>query len=218
MGIYFNSRSSDAKRGNETSKLVPIYEQITASKGGDFEVVFVSFDKNEEDFNAYFATMPWLAIPFSDAEDTWRRILVFSVISSAYLIIIGPDGKVQTEKGVDLVLFGYGADAYPFTPESFNFVKEQYEEAKRNQSLTSLLVSSYRDYLLSNNGNRVKLLVFCFFLFHFSRRGDMINDHQWYVFCRFQYRNLLGRRLSFISIAVGVANTENLLPYRQCLQ
>ena len=138
MGIYINAQFRDVQCRNETSNLVEIYEEIKALKG-DFELVFVSWDKKEEDFNAYFAKMPWLAIPFSEAADIRRRMMDLFAVSIPILVIIGSNGKLQTEKGIDLVLFGYGADAYPFTPERFNFMKEQYEEAKRNQTLTSLL-------------------------------------------------------------------------------
>ena len=161
MGIYINAQFRDVQCRNETSNLVEIYEEIKALKG-DFELVFVSWDKKEEDFNAYFAKMPWLAIPFSEAADIRRRMMDLFAVSIPILVIIGSNGKLQTEKGIDLVLFGYGADAYPFTPERFNFMKEQYEEAKRNQTLTSLLVSNARDYLLSNNGNQVILFLCCF--------------------------------------------------------
>ena len=164
MGIYINAQFRDVQCRNETSNLVEIYEEIKALKG-DFELVFVSWDKKEEDFNAYFAKMPWLAIPFSEAADIRRRMMDLFAVSIPILVIIGSNGKLQTEKGIDLVLFGYGADAYPFTPERFSFMKEQYEEDKRNQSLTSLLVSNSRDYLLSNDGNQVKLLLCCFIIF-----------------------------------------------------
>ena len=49
----------------------------------------------------------------------------------------------------------YGVDAYPFSSERIDFLKEQEEEAKRNQTLTSILVSSSQNYLLSNDGNQV---------------------------------------------------------------
>ncbi|KAM6589302.1 hypothetical protein CsatA_011907 [Cannabis sativa] len=49
----------------------------------------------------------------------------------------------------------YGVDAYPFSRERIEFLKEQEEEAKMNQTLSSILVSSSRNYLLSKDGKQV---------------------------------------------------------------
>ena len=35
-------------------------------QGKKFEIIFCSSDRNEADFKSYFATMPWLALPFDD--------------------------------------------------------------------------------------------------------------------------------------------------------
>ena len=35
---------------------------------GDVEFVFLSSDRDEADFDAYRATMPWPAVPFAAAE------------------------------------------------------------------------------------------------------------------------------------------------------
>lgn len=136
--------------------LLQTYEEIGCWSEGDFEVVFVSLDENEDDFKAFFGTMPWLAVPFSEAKETWHRILVYDSCNTACLIIVDPSGEVLTERGVELVLrSGYGADAFPFTPQGFESVKRQYELARMNQSLTSLLVSKSRDFLLSSDGTQV---------------------------------------------------------------
>ncbi|KAK3416839.1 LOW QUALITY PROTEIN: hypothetical protein EUGRSUZ_H02594 [Eucalyptus grandis] len=68
-------------------------------------IIFVSADKDEESFSGYFSKMPWLAIPFSDAQkrDTLDKL-------------------------------------FKRSPERLEELKDQEEAAKRNQSLTSLLV------------------------------------------------------------------------------
>lgn len=35
-------------------------------KGANFEVVFCSFDSSVADFEEYYGSMPWLAIPFEE--------------------------------------------------------------------------------------------------------------------------------------------------------
>ena len=43
-----------------------IYQSARLTKGTKFEVVFVSCDHDEEEFNRYFAEHPWTAIPYDD--------------------------------------------------------------------------------------------------------------------------------------------------------
>ncbi|GMN42010.1 hypothetical protein TIFTF001_011222, partial [Ficus carica] len=150
VGIYFNSSFGDYY-GHCTSRLVEIYEELAVSKG-DFEVVFVSLDDSNENFNSFFAKMPWLAIPFGETKDIMKR-LGKTLRVWAPLLIIDSDGKIATVDGITLVLERFGVDAYPFTRERFNFLKQEVEIAKRNQSLSSLLVSRSRDFLLSCHGN-----------------------------------------------------------------
>lgn len=164
MGIYFNSSFRDYY-GHCTSRLVEIYEELAVSKG-DFEVVFVSLDdSNENSFNSFFAKMPWLAIPFVETKDIIKRLRK-TLRVWAPLLIIDSDGKIATVDGITLVLERFGVDAYPFSRERFNFLKQEVEIAKRNQSLSSLLVSRSRDFLLSCHGNyQVKLFVVCYVVF-----------------------------------------------------
>jgi len=34
--------------------------------GKDFEIIFCSSDRDEDSFKEYFATMPWISLPFND--------------------------------------------------------------------------------------------------------------------------------------------------------
>lgn len=130
-----------------------VYQEL-ASKG-DFEVVFISSDRDEESFSGYFSEMPWLAVPFSDLETRKGVKDLFKVRGIPHLVVIDANGKVCTDQGV-VVVREYGVEGYPFTAERISFLKEQEEAAKKDQSLSSLLVSSSRDYLISSEGNKVK--------------------------------------------------------------
>ena len=67
-----------------TPRLAETYERLRKQRdGGDgsggggsaaeWEVVFVSMDRGPHQFDEYFGTMPWLAVPFAD--DAMRRTL-----------------------------------------------------------------------------------------------------------------------------------------------
>lgn len=159
VGIYFSASWCGPCR-RFTPTFVEAYNELYAK--GDFEAVFASSDKDEESFKEYFAKMPWLAIPFSDSTTRRRLNDLFKVNGIPHLVILDGNGKVLSNGGV-LLIKEYGVEAYPFSPEKLNEIKEEEEAARRNQSLSTLLVTQSRDFLISNDGNKVILfLFFCF--------------------------------------------------------
>ncbi|XP_073280152.1 probable nucleoredoxin 1 [Primulina huaijiensis] len=153
VGLYF-SASWCGPCQRFTPKLVEVYNQLLPD--GKFEIVFVSGDEDNESFSSYFSKMPWLAVPFSESETREKLDDLFSVRGIPHLAILNEEGEVLTTEGVAIVQ-EYGAEGYPFDPETIGRLKEQEEEAKRNQSLQSLLVSRSRDYLITADGKRVRV-------------------------------------------------------------
>eukprot|EP00961_Rhodomonas_salina_P254156 3434805-Rhodomonas_salina.2 len=66
VGIYFSAHWCGPCR-SFTPKLVAMYEELKAG-GKKFEVIFVSSDKDQDAFDKYFGSMPWLALPFEDRD------------------------------------------------------------------------------------------------------------------------------------------------------
>lgn len=62
VGVYFSAHWCPPCR-QFTPMLAQLYTMLRAA-GKKFEVVFVSADKSESDFDAYFGEMPWLALPY----------------------------------------------------------------------------------------------------------------------------------------------------------
>ncbi|KAL2903289.1 putative nucleoredoxin 1 [Bienertia sinuspersici] len=153
VGLYFSASWCPPCRGF-TPSLIEVYKELSSK--GDFEIVFVSSDRDEESFQEYFSKMPWLAIPISDTATKKTLGNKFDVMGIPHLVILGKDGKVSTDEGVELVM-EHDVQAYPFTPERINQLKEEEEEAKQNQSLQSLLVSGSRDYLISSDEKKVPI-------------------------------------------------------------
>ncbi|KAJ0081692.1 hypothetical protein Patl1_09757 [Pistacia atlantica] len=151
VGLYFSaSWCGPCKRF--TPVLVEVYTEISSK--GDFEVVFVSADKDDEAFKGYFSKMPWLAIPFSDSETRDGLDELFKVRGIPYLVILDENGKVLTDSGVEIIR-EYGVEGYPFTEEKIKEMKEEEERAKREQSLKSILVTKSRDYVVSSDGKEM---------------------------------------------------------------
>ena len=84
------------------------------SPNADFEVVFVSPDKDDETFKTYFSKMLWLAIPFSDSETRTRLNELFHVNDIPHLALLDETRKVVTQDGVDII-HCHGVVGYPFT-------------------------------------------------------------------------------------------------------
>ncbi|KAM0961907.1 hypothetical protein ACFX2I_021103 [Malus domestica] len=151
LGLYFSaSWCGPCKRF--TPALVEAYNEL--SPKGDFEIVFISADEDDESFKGYFAKMPWLAIPFSDSEARNRVDELFKVRGIPHLVILGEDGKVLSDSGVGIIQ-EYGADAYPFTLEKLKELKDEEEAARRDQSLKTILVTRSRDFVISSDGEKV---------------------------------------------------------------
>ncbi|XP_066378874.1 probable nucleoredoxin 1-1 [Miscanthus floridulus] len=155
VAIYFSASWCPPCR-RFTPKLIEVYKEL-ASQGKSFEVVFASADQNEEAFNEYFAKMPWLAVPFSDTEGRAALDGRFKVSGIPHLVILdAKTGEVYTEDGVEFVS-EYGVEAYPFTPDRINELKEQEKAEKENQTIQSVLGTPTRDYLISNKGDKVPI-------------------------------------------------------------
>ncbi|MED6184437.1 hypothetical protein PIB30_047448 [Stylosanthes scabra] len=151
IGLYFSGSWCGPCR-RFTPNLVEVYDE-TSSKA-EFEVVFVTSDRDEDSFKGYFSKMPWLAIPFSDSETISSLKKLFQVRGIPSLVLLDQAGQVVTKSGV-MIIHEHGAEAYPFTSERIQQLQEEEEEARRNQTLRSILASRSRDFVLSSDGKKV---------------------------------------------------------------
>lgn len=108
-----------------TPQLVKVYNELK-ERGEAFEVVFISSDQDQEAFEDYYKSMPWLAYPFGDKTKKDLSKL-FRVRGIPSLIVIGPDGKIVTENARTL-LSTHGAKAYPFTDAHIESLEKEMEE------------------------------------------------------------------------------------------
>lgn len=68
IGLYFSAHWCPPCIGF-TPKLVEFYHRFKDSdKAGRLEIVYVSSDKDEEQYKEYFNEMPWLAVPYSERD------------------------------------------------------------------------------------------------------------------------------------------------------
>jgi len=115
--VYFSAHWCPPCRGF-TPKLGEFYKKHAAAK--NFEIVFVSSDKDQAAFDGYFSDMPFLALPFAQRELKGKLSSEFKVEGIPTLVVLGPDGALITSKGRDKVDSDFDKCAdFPWNPLSF---------------------------------------------------------------------------------------------------
>lgn len=155
IGLYFAAQWCLPCQ-NFTPKLVSIYHKIKADvneagNGEDFEIIFVSSDRDQACFDSYFSGMPWLAIPFGEPEirELARH---FDVQAIPTLVIIGPNGKTITRNGRNLINL-YQENAYPFTNSKVEILEKQLEEEAKGLPKLVLHEGHHHILNLPSDGN-----------------------------------------------------------------
>ena len=118
LGLYFSASWCPACR-SATPALAQAYKALRA-RGKQLQIVFVSQDSSEADFESYRATMPWLAIPSGDPrKETLSRMFDVEGIPT-FVLIDAETGKTINDNGRGAV----GADPegvdYPWAPKPVN--------------------------------------------------------------------------------------------------
>ncbi|OMO75478.1 Thioredoxin-like protein [Corchorus olitorius] len=153
IGLYFSGQWC-VPCVKFTPKLISIYRRIKQTleeKGGeDFEIVFVSNDRDQTSFDSYFGTMPWLALPFEDP-NIKTLAKYFDVQGIPCLIIIGPDGKTVTKQGRYLINL-YQENAYPFTDAKVELIEKELDEAAKSLPRSELHEGHRHELTLVSEG------------------------------------------------------------------
>ena len=91
FGLYFSAHWCPPCRGF-TPKLANFYDVVNKTQK-QIEIIFVTSDKNEAEFNEYFGTMPWLSIPFKD-EAIQNLKETFEIRGIPTFLVFNSDGKL----------------------------------------------------------------------------------------------------------------------------
>jgi len=115
--IYFSAHWCPPCRGF-TPKLAEFYSKHAESK--NFEMVFVSSDKDETQFKDYFGEMPFKALPFADRDRKESLSKKFKVQGIPSLVVLGPDGNTTTADGRSKVMEHFDdCEGFPWKPPTF---------------------------------------------------------------------------------------------------
>lgn len=140
--------SSDAvdNATNQTSVEDGTLETKDENKIKENEIVFVSLDQSEEDFNKYRSTMPWPSIPFLDARRAILQIAL-KVTSIPALVFIDSNGKIITDSGVSELLTDPKLSSFPWRREVTDLTSSgaTLESLQRGPALIALLEDCQAD-------------------------------------------------------------------------
>lgn len=118
VGLYFSAHWCPPCRGF-TPKLVDFYNKLKAT-GRNFEIVFVSSDKNQKEFDEYYSEMPWLALPYSDRDRKNALSKKFKVSGIPSFIIMDTDGSTICKDGRSEVMEDSEGKNFPWKPKSLS--------------------------------------------------------------------------------------------------
>ena len=109
FGLYFSAHWCPPCRGF-TPKLINFYNTVNKNNK-QLEIIFVSSDKSEAEFNEYFGTMPWLSIPFKH-EAIQNLKETFEIMGIPTFLVFNSDGKLIDVKARTTVENRYPKDGY----------------------------------------------------------------------------------------------------------
>ena len=91
--LYFSAHWCPPCRGF-TPKLSMFYDAVNAHQK-QIEIIYVSRDKNPDQFNEYYSEMPWIALPFEDKARIAALGTKYQIQQIPALILIDHNGNLK---------------------------------------------------------------------------------------------------------------------------
>jgi len=124
--LYFSAHWCGPCR-NFTPNLKEVYDKVK-STNPDFEIVFVTSDRTQSEFDSYFGEMPWAAIPFSNSRARNSLSEKFKVEGIPSMVVL-QDGKLLNPSAVGTIRSA-GGDPFntPAAAEAFPWKMQAVQE------------------------------------------------------------------------------------------
>jgi nucleoredoxin len=115
VGLYFSAHWCGPCR-SFTPHLAKAYSLHLLAKG--LEVVFVSWDRSQAEFDEYFAEMPWAAVPYAQAEKLKSTVNKKDKVQGIPTLVIldGATGATITKDGREAVINDPRGNELPWKP------------------------------------------------------------------------------------------------------
>jgi len=103
--------------------LISLYKtlQNNPTRSNTLELVFVSLDRKEHEFNDYISDMPWKVIPWTSDNNELRTKLATTYGASGipHLVLVDGDRKTITSEGTSEVQMDPQGQNFPWKPKGF---------------------------------------------------------------------------------------------------
>lgn len=190
--LYFGAHWS--KPSNKFLPKLHFFYELNTTVKSDYEVIFCSVDRSEDDYEEYIEDMPWWCLPY--ATSTLPKLIAsLHANSMPHLVIIDKDGKIITKEGVNALTQDPTGNKFPWRPNR----------------IVDLLPNSYRSGELSTDEEIVLLptneLDEKYILLYFASHLDALSQEftPWLVKA---YNILKNKRDDFELIFVSGDETE----------
>lgn len=103
--------------------LISLYKKLKEDpeKKDTFELVFVSLDRDEGQYNEYTADMPWKCIPFSTPPEMHQKLAMkYKAEGIPHLVVLDEDRKIITMEGTGEVSMDPEGEKFPWKPKTFS--------------------------------------------------------------------------------------------------
>ncbi|XP_019615122.1 PREDICTED: nucleoredoxin-like [Branchiostoma belcheri] len=143
VGLYFSAHWCPPCRGF-TPKLADFYREFKATeKGKNFEIIFVSSDRDQASFDEYYGEMPWLALPYPDRDRKAKLSKKFKVQGiPTFVILDASTGKLITKDGRLRVSEDPKAESFPWHPKPLSEILQGKLLRRNGESTEEVDVST----------------------------------------------------------------------------
>ncbi|KAG5034310.1 hypothetical protein AAZX31_04G074600 [Glycine max] len=135
-------------------RLVELYETLRKRRI-NLEIIFISFDRDEDGFKEHFKNMPWLAVPFD--LNLHRRLIDRYQVDRIPSFVPSCSDGITIEEDLIGCIEDYGADAFPFTRKRHEELKGIDIRKREEADLEELLGHEGGKFLISGDDRKVPL-------------------------------------------------------------
>lgn len=116
-GLILYIAASYCSRCQSFLKKLHLFYQLNNKVKEEFEIIFCSMDRNEDDYTSHIELMqPWWALPY--AIDTLPKLVSTLKVEGnlPHLVVINKDGKIITKEGVEALEEDPTGNFFPWRP------------------------------------------------------------------------------------------------------
>ena len=91
------------------------FHELNSEVKRDYQIIFCSLDKSEEDYKEYIEEMPWWVLPYA-TETLPKLVTSLQANSMPHLVVIDTEGKIITKDGVGALTQDPTGKLFPWRP------------------------------------------------------------------------------------------------------